>query len=125
MRLLNILIILGCLVGGYWLVSSIMGPGIDVTRRKKEDASGVDRDSDDSSARARTGTSANTSASASASSRAHEHDWHLILDVPANASQREVEAAYKRRLAKAENSGDDFESIRLRRAYEAAQRRKV
>ena len=128
MRFLNILIILGCLVGGYWLVSSIMGPGIDSARRKK-DASGENRVDADSGGRARTGASAGTSTStsnnASANSRAHEHDWHLILDVPANASQREVEAAYKRRLAKAESSGDDFESIRLRRAYDAALRRKA
>ncbi len=40
MRILNILIILGCLVGGYWLISSIVSPGIDVTRRERpEDAS--------------------------------------------------------------------------------------
>jgi hypothetical protein len=109
MRFLNILIILGCLVGGYWLVSSIMGPGIDLTRRRKEESPGPTGGNPDAAAR----------------SHAHDHDWHLILDVPANASRREVEAAYKRRLAKAESSGDSFESIRLRRAYEAAIRHKA
>jgi hypothetical protein len=114
MRFLNILIILGCLAGGYWLVSSIMGPGIDVTRRRKDEPPGPGgpgpREPD---------------VDAAAAARAHERDWHLILDLPANASKREVEAAYKRRLAKAEAAGDSFESIRIRRAYEAALRRKT
>jgi hypothetical protein len=99
MRILNILIILGCLVGGYWLVSSIMGPGIDV-RRKKEGASGGEL------------------ADSEPGSRAHERDWHLILDVPANADRSEIERAYRRRLAKAESSGDPFEAQRIRRARE-------
>ena len=37
----------------------------------------------------------------------------------------QIGAAYKRRLAKAESSGDPFEATRIRRAYEAALRRKV
>jgi hypothetical protein len=108
MQWVNILIILGCLAGGYWLVSSIMGPGIDLTRQGKPDEKPQPKP---------------TAGSGSAENgRAHAHDWHLILDVPANASRREIEAAFKRRLAKAEASGDGFESIRLRRAYEAALR---
>jgi len=110
MRFLNILIILGCLVGGYWLVSSIMSPGIDLTRRKKEEAPDSDARAPDATPRA--------------GARAHQHDWHLILDVPADASAREIDAAYQRRLAKAKGSGDEFETIRLRRAYEAAKQRK-
>jgi hypothetical protein len=98
--MLNILIILACLVGGYWLVSSIMSPGIDTTRRRKpEEGNG-----------------------GGPGLRAHDHDWHLILDVPANASRRDIEAAYRRRLAKAESTGDSFETIRIQRAYEAALR---
>jgi hypothetical protein len=111
MRLLNILIILGCLVGGYWLVSSIMGPGIDAKPRGKPDGN--------PGSRANTG---NKEVDPGAGARAHEHDWHLILDLPVNATRREIEAAYKRRLAKAEGTGDSFESIRIRRAYEAAMR---
>ena len=34
MSLIDILIILGCVAGGYWIVSSVMGPGIDITRRE-------------------------------------------------------------------------------------------
>ncbi|MEO8313538.1 MAG: hypothetical protein ABI645_01975 [Pseudomonadota bacterium] len=113
MRLLNILIILACLMGGYWLVSSIMGPGMDPNRNKKPD---------DKPGGKVGGNASGDSGDPGAGARAHEHDWHLILDVPANASRREVDAAYKRRLAKAESSGDSFESIRIRRAYEAALR---
>jgi hypothetical protein len=117
MRFLNILIILGCLAGGYWLVSSIMGPGIDVTRRRKDEPPGP------GGSAPRDPGPRDPDVDAAAAARAHERDWHLILDLPANASQREIEAAYKRRLAKAEASGDSFESIRIRRAYEAAKRR--
>src|SRR5687767_13068428 len=113
MQWMNILIILGCLAGGYWLVSSIMGPGIDLTRRGKPEEKPGAPD-------AKSGSS--TGAASDAHIRAHAHDWHLILDVPANAGRREIEAAFKRRLAKAEASGDSFESIRLRRAHEAALR---
>jgi len=111
MRIMNILIILGCLVGGYWLVSSIMGAGIDTKSGTKPGG--------------RAGSAGNKSIDPEPGARAHEHDWHLILDVSANAERSEVERAYKRRLAKAESSGDPFEATRIRRAYEAALRRKV
>lgn len=104
---MNILIILGCLAGGYWLVSSVMGPGIDITRAPKNPGPSTGN-------RPAEGTVVE--------STPHAHDWHLILDVPANASRREIDSAYKRRLAKAEKSRDPFESERLRRAYAAATR---
>ena len=107
MHWLNLLIILGCLAGGYWLVSSIMGPGIDLTHRGKPGEKPAPPAPDPA---------------ADANVRAHAHDWHLILDVPANAGRREIDAAFKRRLAKAEASGDTFESIRIRRAHAAAMR---
>lgn len=120
MRLLNILIILACLVGGYWLVSSVLGPGIDTNRNKRPPGNAPDPGGN---ARGNErGRPEGSSIDAGAAARAHEHDWHLILDVPLNASRREIEAAYKRRLAKAESSGDSFESIRIQRAHEAAQR---
>jgi hypothetical protein len=106
MRILNILIILGCLVGGYWLVSSIMGPGIDTRPQRRDGAKPGEGDVE-------------------VAPNPHQHDWHLILDIPANADRGEIERAYRRRLAKAENSGDPFEAQRIRRAYEAATRRKA
>ncbi len=101
---MNLLIILGCLAGGYWLVSSIMGPGIDLARRTRPEEKSAGHGADPET-------------------NAHTRDWHLILDVPANADRREIELAYKRRLAKAEESGDSIESQRVRLAYAAAQRR--
>jgi hypothetical protein len=107
MNIMNVLIILGCLAGGYWLVSSIMGPGVDITRREK---------SPDTKPAATLLPPASTP---------HEKDWHLILDVPANADRREIDAAYKRRISKAESTGDSFEAGRIRRAYAAATQRPV
>ena len=111
MRFLNILIILGCLAGGYWLVSSIMGDGIGPNAGRKPDRRPGNAGSSGGSG---------VDSGSSAAARAHQHDWHLILDIPSDSSRREIEAAFKRQLAKAERSGDSFESIRIRRAYEAA-----
>jgi len=36
MNLWDILVIVGCVAVGYWIVSSVMGPGIDITRRPPE-----------------------------------------------------------------------------------------
>jgi hypothetical protein len=105
MPILNILIILGCLAGGYWLVSSIMGPGVDITRKPPPGKDAPDADN------------------ANAAPNPHDRDWHLILDIPADANRREIDAAYKRRLAKAQSNGDEFERIRVQRAYEAALRK--
>jgi hypothetical protein len=105
MPILNILIILGCLAGGYWLVNSIMGPGVDITRKPPPGERTTDADN------------------ANAAPNPHDRDWHLILDIPANANRREIDAAYKRRLAKAQSNGDEFERIRVQRAYEAALRK--
>jgi hypothetical protein len=101
--MMNLLIILGCLVGGYWLVSSIMSPGVDLTRSKRPEEKPVEP-------------------GAVPGSDAHRHDWHLILDIPADANRREIEHAYKRRLAKAESAGDGIESQRIREAYAAGLR---
>ena len=111
MPILNILIILGCLVGGYWLVSSIMGPGVDMTRSR--------RDSSDSPASGAGSTKPGV-VDVEVAANPHERDWHLILDVPANADRREIERAFKHRLAKAKDAGDPFEEERVRRAYAAA-----
>lgn len=103
--MLNLLIILGCLAGGYWLVHSIMGPGIDITRKPQPDEHPPGADV------------------ATSAPHPHDRDWHLILDIPATANRREIEHAYKRRLAKAQSNGDEFEKLRVQRAYEAALRR--
>lgn len=90
----NILIILGCLGGGYWLVSSIMGPGVDITK-----ATGGDQPEPPPL-----------------------RDWHLILDIPSDSSRREIQAALKRRLAQLDTGADRGAAERLRRAAEAGLR---
>lgn len=104
MPILNILIILGCLAGGYWLVSSIMSPGIDITRKPQP------------------GQPEPAADEVKAAANPHDRDWHLILDLPVTASRSDIEQAYRRRLAKAQSSGDEFERLRLQRAHEAALR---
>lgn len=51
MSVTDLLIILGCLAGGYWIVSNVMGPGIDITRRKPPEANEEERPRDPSAAR--------------------------------------------------------------------------
>jgi len=113
MRIADVLIIAGCLGAGYWIVSSIMGPGIDVMKAGRE--SGAKPDA--AAPRAR-------DAHAKALPRTHspERDWHLILDVPRDATRRDIQAALKRRLATATDNRDTAEMDRVRQAAEFAMR---
>lgn len=105
MNWINLLIILGCLAAGYWIVSSIMSPGVDLTRPDRQHDKSPDK------------PAALTQLPAT---NPHVADWYLILDVPANAERRDVERAYKRRLAQAEATGDQLSSQRIRLAYAAS-----
>ena len=109
MSFLDILIILGCLALGYWIVSSIMGPGIDLIEagRKAEEL----RQQDPQAAKSLPAPTHETPAPKSAM-----RDWHIVLDVPSNASRAEIKVALKRRLAAAEARGDSAEAERMRRA---------
>jgi len=106
MSIIDILVILGCLAGGYWIVSSVMGPGVDITRRKTP------------------GDAAPDVPDAPPATRQLPHprraDWHLLLDVPRSASRAEIDAAYKRQMEKALASGDAGLREQLRLAREAA-----
>ena len=104
--MLNLLIILACLAGGYWLVSSIMSPGVDLTRTKKPEEKPAGKLET---------KPAEIAADRQSSGRLH--DWHLILDIPPDANRREIEHAYKRCLAKAQSTGDSDASQRIRDAY--------
>jgi hypothetical protein len=88
MNWINVLVVLGCLAAGYWIVSSVMSPGVDIKREE----------------------------------RAPMRDWHLILDIPADASRRDIQAALKRRLALVDAVSDPLEADRIRRAAEAGLR---
>ena len=100
MNLTDILIILACLAGGYWIVSSVMGPGVDITRPKPP--------------------SAEAPPAAKSLPNPRRGDWHLLLDVPSTASRADVEAAYKRQMNKALASGDAHQQEQLKLARDAA-----
>lgn len=98
MSIVDFLIILGCLAGGYWIVNSVMGPGVDVTARK-ETPSATDPPK--------------------ALPNAHQNDWHLLLDIPRTANRADIEAGYKRQLNKALAARDLHQQEKLRLAREA------
>jgi hypothetical protein len=106
MSIIDILVILGCLAGGYWIVSSVMGPGVDITRRDPK------REAVDA-------PPASKSAAATKLPNPRQADWHLLLDVPRTAGRAEIEAAYKRQLNKALASADMHQQEQLRLARDA------
>ncbi|HUG72021.1 MAG TPA: hypothetical protein VMK82_01235 [Steroidobacteraceae bacterium] len=102
MSLTDILVILGCLGAGYWIVSSVMGPGTDVI---------------DAGRKAETKRQEAEQGAATSPPRVLPmRDWHLVLDVPANASRADIQSALKRRLAQAEANADAAGAERIRRA---------
>jgi hypothetical protein len=115
MRIADVLIIAGCLGAGYWIVSSIMGPGVDVMK------AGRDAEAARKSDAPRT---PDTPQKTLPRPQAPEHDWHIVLDVPSDASPRDIEAARKRRLAVAQHAGDIEGAARIQRAADWALRQK-
>ncbi len=113
MNIIDILIILGCLAVGYWIVNSVIGKGIDTrdAQRKAPPQFGEAekpalllpgaRPPASPPARAKSGTT---------------HDWFIVLDIPADASRKDIQAAMKRRLAQAEADGDTAGAERIRQA---------
>lgn len=108
MSIIDILIILGCLAGGYWIVSSVMGPGVDIMRRDGTP-------DDDRGAPVPPGKPA----AVRQLPNPREADWHLLLDVSRSASRAEIETAYKRQLNKALASRDEAQQEQLRLARDA------
>lgn len=103
MSITDVLIILGCLAGGYWIVSSVMGPGIDITRRAPP-PDAIEK-------------KLPLALPSPVSSRVN--DWHLLLDVPRTASRGDIEAAFRHQQKKAQASGDVLLLQRLQQAREA------
>jgi hypothetical protein len=107
---MNILIIVGCLAAGYWIVSSVMGPGKDITRSKPNEPARNANNTPQSPPQLPKPAGQNTTGA----------DWHLVLDIPRSANRREIDAAYKRRLTQAEADADATQITRIKLAYEAA-----
>jgi hypothetical protein len=105
MSITGILIVLGCLVAGYWIVSSVMGPGVDQASEGRKEAG-------------------RGQASAPAPAPADEPmpDWYIVLDLPPDAVPGEIQAAMRRRLAQAEAAGDARAAARIARAGAAGLR---
>jgi len=97
MNIADILIILACLAGGYWIVSSVMSPGVDITRPGRPVESRPEK---------------------TLAVNPHQADWHLLLDVSRSASRSEIEQAFKHQMNKALAAGDarQQEQLRLARA---------
>ena len=114
MSITDILIILGCLAGGYWLVSSVMGPGIDITRRDAQ------KPADQPPALPPPAAAPRSAAPLASLPRSkHPTDWHLLLDVPRTATRAEIEAAFRHQQKKAQAAGDRMLEENLRRARDA------
>lgn len=129
MRIIDILVVAGCLGVGYWIVSSIMGAGVDSKRgdagEPADPASGTPAKPQDppyplTPAPPQLPRPAAAMPPPSRPSAAGTQAWHVVLDIPRDASARDIEAARRRRMAAAEAMGDQFEMERIRRAAEEA-----
>ncbi|MET0281154.1 MAG: hypothetical protein ABW278_08520 [Steroidobacteraceae bacterium] len=122
MRIIDILIILACLATGYWIVNSVIGAD------KKE--GGKDAGKPAPGAAPQPGVSLPPALPAPAQpaprrlGTAAADDWHLVLDVPRDASPRDIQAAMKRRLAQAEADRDAAGAERIRNAAAHALRQR-
>jgi len=120
MSIIDILIILGCVAGGYWIVSSVMGPGVDITRREPPPADRPpEGDSQAPVKRPSWAAPRGKSPTAKAPPNPRQSDWHLLLDVSRTASPAEIEAAFRRQQNKALASRDAYQQEQLRLAREA------
>jgi len=108
----NLLIVLGCLVGGYVVVSVLMNIKPDDLRPPPE--------RDDAPPSAPSMPSASKVARLPPPPPPRYDDWSLLLDIPHSASPRDIEAAFRRQQAKAAAAGDQLLLENLRRARDAA-----
>jgi hypothetical protein len=116
MRFNDILIILGCVAAGYWIVRSVMGPGIDLPR-PQDKPSGEPRPAAPQPGPASPKHA--TPRSSPAPRAGGMPDWYLVLDVLQSASRADIEAAFLRQQKKAQADRDPLLQERLKRARDA------
>ncbi len=116
MNIIDILIILGCLAVGYWIVNSVIGKGID-TQDVKPKAPPQHKEAEPALRLPAAKPPASAPHWAARPSAAH--DWFIVLDIPRDSSRKDIQAAMKRRLAQAEANGDAAEAARIRQAAAA------
>lgn len=112
---------------GYWIVTSVMGPGIDVSGEPRRPEAGTPparqpqaRPAPQVHGKSRLPqVSPRKTATPSMPAKASTFEWYIELDVPADASRREILEAAKRRLEVAEISGDTQAPARIARAAAA------
>jgi hypothetical protein len=123
MRLIDMLIIAACLGVGYWIVNSVIG-GND----KKGKPGGSDEDAPAESPKPSFESVLKPSSPTSPAPRtlpsAAVTDWHILLDVPRDATPRDIQAAMKRRISQANADGDSAAAERIRRAGDYALKQK-
>ena len=121
MSITAFLVILGCAIAGYWIVSSVMEPGSDGTdespRPGARDA-GPRKVEPRKVSRPALSAPAGKPAASRSVSDAPMPDWYIVLDVGPDATRSEIQAAMKRRLAVAEADGDTLGAARITRAAE-------
>lgn len=103
----NVLIVLGCLVGGYVVVSMLMNIKPDDLRPPPERGDPPP-------------VAPPAAGNAPRLPPPRHADWSLLLDIPRSASVRDIEAAFRRQQAKATAEGDQLLLENLRRARDAA-----
>jgi hypothetical protein len=112
----GIFIIVACAVAGYVIVMLLMNTKAD-DLRPPEDRDPAPPPRGEESQQPRPAV---RSLPAPTSARPQAGDWTLLLDVPRSASDRDIEAAYRRQVGKAEAVGDRDMVERLKQARAAA-----
>ncbi len=112
----GILVIIACAVAGYFIVSLLMNTKADDLRPPP--------DRDDPPQPPRNTDSPRQPAPAIRALPAPRppqgSDWTLLLDLPRSSSSRDIEAAFRRQVGKAQAAGDQAMVERLRQARDAA-----
>ncbi len=120
---------------GYWILRSVMGPGIDVAeeaqklkaRRQAAQAQAPPRSTGGKSAGGKSAGGKSAGVKTSLPVSPHKGTsamqdnteplaWYVVLDVPPDASRREIMEAVKRRLEVAQAWGDTHAPARIARA---------
>ena len=121
MSITAFLVILGCAVTGYWIVSSVMEPGSNDTGESPR-AGAPDSDTRKIEPRQTPRPALPAPVGKPVATRSAPDgpmpDWYIVLDVGPDASRSEIQAAMKRRLAVAESDGDTLGAARITRAAE-------
>lgn len=117
MRLIDMLIIAACLAVGYWIVHSVISGD-------KQDGAGKPAADEETQADSPYKPTPASSRAPKTGESGAVNDWYIVLDVPRDATPRDIQAAMKRRISQANASGDTAAAERIRRAGDYALKQK-